>query len=73
MFIIYNLLYFEYWEGYICIYWFSFYDNKIMCIIGKGFMVKKGKVLDIGINDRVFVFLELVEVYIVFGEIVSLC
>lgn len=44
-----------------------------MCIIGKGFMVKKGKVLDIGINDRVFVFLELVEVYIVFGETVSLC
>lgn len=54
-------------------YIFSFYDNKIMCIIGKGFMVKKGKVLDIGINDRVFVFLELVEVYIVFGETVSLC
>lgn len=73
MFITHNSLYFEYWEGYTCKYWFSFYDNKIMCITGKGPMAKKGKVPDIGTNDRVSVFLELAEAHTALGETVSLC
>lgn len=54
-------------------YIFSFYDNKIMCITGKGPMAKKGKVPDIGTNDRVSVFLELAEAHTALGETVSLC
>lgn len=72
MFITHNSLYFEYWEGYTCIKWFSFYDSKVMCITGKGPMAKKGKVPDIGTNDRVSVFLELAEAHTALGETVSL-
>lgn len=44
-----------------------------MCITGKGPMAKKGKVPDIGTNDRVSVFLELAEAHTALGETVSLC
>lgn len=73
IFITHNSLYFECWEGYTSIYWLSFYDNKIMCITGKGPMAKKGKVPDIGTNDRVSVFLELAEAHTALGETVCLC